>query len=269
MSFRDMIQKFPTPAGMVPIPAGSFRMGSNAGGAESDEKPVHEVTLTYSFWMGATPVTQEEFQALMGFNPSYHEGEKKSVEQVNWRVARAYCEALTRKQSGLGAIPAGYEYRLPTEAEWEYACRAGTTSEYNTGDVLLPSQACFDASVDDEVVEDYEALRPVPPVPVASYPPNAWGLYDMHGNVWEWCLDSFEDYPAGAVTDPFVTGGPYRVLRGGSWSNNSGLCRSAVRSSSLPGDSGICRSAIRGYIGPGYTSSDRGFRVVLAPVLVP
>ncbi|MFM7281685.1 MAG: formylglycine-generating enzyme family protein, partial [Planctomycetia bacterium] len=224
MSFRDMIQKFPTPAGMVPIPAGSFRMGSDAG--KKDEQPAHEVTLTYSFWMGATPVTQEEFQALMGFNPSYHEGQKKPVEQVSWLVARAFCEALTRKQSGLLAIPAGYEYRLPTEAEWEYACRAGTTSEYNTGDEfeLLPSQACFDADG---------------PVPVASYPPNAWGLYDMHGNVDEWCLDSYAAYSAGAVTDPFVTGGPFRVLRGGSWDYSSAYCRSAARDVYIPGYSTV------------------------------
>jgi formylglycine-generating enzyme required for sulfatase activity len=238
MSFRDMIQKFPTPAGMVPIPAGSFRMGSDV---QDDEKPVHEVTLTYSFWMGATPVTQEQFQELMGVNPSCFAGEKKPVEQVNWRVARAYCERLTKQQSVTGTLPAGYEYRLPTEAEWEYACRAGTTTEYNTGDELLPSQARFDR-------DDSEGS-----VPVASYPPNAWGLYDMHGNVAEWCLDSYAAYSAGAVKDPFVSGGPYRVFRGGSWRYGSNRCRSARRSNSNPGVTGY-------YV---------GFRVVLAPVLVP
>ena len=238
MSFRDMIQKFPTPAGMVPIPAGSFRMGSDV---QDDEKPVHEVTLTYSFWMGATPVTQEQFQELMGVNPSCFAGEKKPVEQVNWRVARAYCERLTKQQSVTGTLPAGYEYRLPTEAEWEYACRAGTTTEYNTGDELLPSQARFDR-------DDSEGS-----VPVASYPPNAWGLYDMHGNVAEWCLDSYAAYSAGAVKDPFVSGGPYRVIRGGSWYFNSNYCRSAHRY----------------YNNPGGTLDDVGFRVVLAPVLLP
>jgi formylglycine-generating enzyme required for sulfatase activity len=241
MSFRDMIQKFPTPAGMVPIPAGSFRMGSDV---QDDEKPVHEVTLTYSFWMGATPVTQEQFQELMGVNPSCFAGEKKPVEQVNWRVARAYCERLTKQQSVTGTLPAGYEYRLPTEAEWEYACRAGTTTEYNTGDELLPSQARF---VHDEGDEGEDS------VPVASYPPNAWGLYDMHGNVAQWCLDSYAAYSAGAVTDPFVSGGPGRVLRGGSWY----------------GYSGYCRSALRGSYNPGSTGDNVGFRVVLAPVLVP
>ena len=242
MSFRDSIQKFPTPAGMVPIPAGSFRMGSDAGG--DDEKPVHEVTLTYSFWMGATPVTQKQLQELMGVNPSYFEGEKNPVEQVNWRVARTYCERLTKQRSVTGTLPAGYEYRLPTEAEWEYACRAGTTTEYNTGDELLPSQALFYHDYHD----DSEGT-----VPVASYPPNAWGLYDMHGNVWEWCLDSYAAYSAGALMDPFVSGGPYRVFRGGSWFNDSGYCRSAYRSD---GDPGAAYDSV-------------GFRVVLAPVLVP
>ncbi len=237
MSFRDMIQKFPTPAGMVPIPAGSFRMGSDAG--HDYEKPVHEVTLTYSFWMGAAPVTQEQFQALMGFNPSCFEGARLPVEQVNWRVARIYCERLTKQQSMTGSLPAGYEYRLPTEAEWEYACRAGTTTEYNTGDVLLSSQAHYDTGAG--------------PVPVASYPANAWGLYDMHGNVWEWCLDSYAAYSAGAVTDPFVTGGPDRVIRGGSWDNLSSSWRSAWRRYNTPGRSNV----------------SFGFRVVLAPVLVP
>jgi formylglycine-generating enzyme required for sulfatase activity len=245
MSFRDMIQKFPSPAGMVPIPAGSFRMGSDAGG--DDEKPVHEVTLTYSFWMGATPVTQEQFQELMGVNPSYFEGEKKPVEQVNWRVARTYCERLTKQRSVTGTLPAGYEYRLPTEAEWEYACRAGTTTEYNTGDELLPSQACFEYSD-----RDYD-LADLATVPVASYPPNAWGLYDMHGNVWEWCLDSYAAYSAGALMDPFVSGGPSRVIRGGCWDYYSNGCRSAYR----------------GYNLPGFTGNYIGFRVVLAPVLVP
>jgi formylglycine-generating enzyme required for sulfatase activity len=242
MSFRDMIQKFPTPAGMVPIPAGSFRMGSDAG--HDDEKPVHEVTLTYSFWMGTTPVTQEQFQALMGVNPSRFEGAKLPVEQVSWRDARIYCERLTKQQSMTGSLPTGYEYRLPTEAEWEYACRAGTTTEYNTGDVLLPTQA----NLDDEDKGGDLGI-----VPVASYPANAWGLYDMHGNVWEWCLDSYAAYSAGAVKDPFVTGGPYRVIRGGGWVSDSNHCRSAYRFNR----------------DPGYTGNSVGFRVVLAPVLVP
>jgi formylglycine-generating enzyme required for sulfatase activity len=151
---------------------------------------------------------------------------------------------LTKQQSMTGSLPAGYEYRLPTEAEWEYACRAGTTTEYNTGDVLLPTQANL---FEDDEGEDGGT------VPVTSYPPNAWGLYDMHGNVWEWCLDSYGDYSAGAVTDPFVTGGPDRILRGGSWGY----------------DSDYCRSAVRGSHDPGVTNRIIGFRVVLAPVLVP
>jgi len=245
-----------TPAGFVAIQPGTFQMGSNAANGAPyyneygwSPQPVHAVTISYAFWMGAKEVTQAQYAALMGSNPSYFGGNPNfPVERVSWFNARAYCAALTAQQAALGTVPAGYEYRLPTEAEWEYACRAGTTTEFNTGASLVCSDARFYYSYHSN-----SSCGSGSPVSVGSYAPNAWGLYDMHGNVWEWCLDSVANYPAGAVTDPFVTGGPYRVIRGGSWFNDSVFCRSAVRSN----------------LGPGNTDSTVGFRVVLAPVLVP
>jgi formylglycine-generating enzyme required for sulfatase activity len=248
--------------GVTPIPglaiiqAGTFQMGSNAAGGapyfgSSAEQPVHAVTISYPFWMGATEVTQAQYQELMGTNPAFYPGANRPVEQVTWFNAQAYCAALTAQQAALGNVPAGYQYRLPTEAEWEYACRAGTTTEFNVGSALFCNQARFGFSYHSTPVASCNI--PSGTVPVGSYPANAWGLFDMHGNVWEWCLDSLASYPAGAVTDPFVTGGPYRVVRGGGWSNSSNVCRSAYRLS----------------VSPGFTGSDFGFRVVLAPVLVP
>jgi len=242
-----------TPPGMVAIPAGTFDMGSNAAGGPPyfgnlNEQPVHQVTISYSFWMGQHEVTQSEYTALMGTNPSTCLGANNPVHIVSWFNAQAYCAALTAQQSALGNVPAGYQYRLPTEAEWEYACRAGTTTEFNVGSALFCNQANFSYSYHSS-----SSCGSSCTVPVGSYAPNAWGLYDMHGNVWEWCLDSLAAYSPGAVTDPFVTGGPYRVFRGGSWYFYSFNCRSALRY----------------YYDPGDTFFDFGFRVVLAPVLVP
>ena len=246
--------------GVTPIPGlaiiqpGTFQMGSNAAGGSPyysglEDKPVHPVTISRPFWMGTTEVTQAQYQALMGTNPSFYVGANRPVERVSWFNAQAYCAALTAQQSALGNVPAGYHYRLPTEAEWEYACRAGTTTEFNVGSALFCNQARFSYSYHSSsscgVTNGHVA--------VGSYPANAWGLHDMHGNVLEWCLDSFSGYPGSAVTDPFVTGGPNRVVRGGSWNGNSFDCRSAVRRNNTPG----------------VTSFSLGFRVVLAPVLVP
>jgi formylglycine-generating enzyme required for sulfatase activity len=249
----DCPEGFPTPPGMVKIFPGTFQMGSNAAGGapyygNSGTQPVHQVTLSQCFWMGATEVTQAQYQSLMGTNPSNFPGANNPVEKVSWNDAQAYCAALTTQQAALGNVPAGYHYRLPTEAEWEYACRAGTTTEFNTGEALFCNDAKFYYSYHSNSFCNSNGT-----VPVGSYAPNAWGLYDMHGNVWEWCLDSYASYTAGAVTDPFVTGGIGRFIRGGSWDNTSVVCRSAFRYPGNPDDAGY----------------DIGFRVVLAPVLVP
>jgi formylglycine-generating enzyme required for sulfatase activity len=250
---RGLVVKPTAPAGMVAIAPGTFEMGSNATGAlpyinDAKQQPVHTVTIDYPFWMGAREVTQAQYQLVMGVNPSLFSGPNRPVESVSWFSARAYCNALTVAQTLAGNVPVGYEYRLPTEAEWEYACRAGTTTEFNVGPDLFCAQAKFDYSYHSDTSCPSSGTANV-----GSYTPNAWGLFDMHGNVWEWCLDSFASYGAAPVADPFVTGGTTRVFRGGSHVNTSANCRSAVR---LDGD-------------PGGSSTAIGFRVVFGPVLVP
>ncbi|MCP4074542.1 MAG: formylglycine-generating enzyme family protein, partial [Hyphomicrobiales bacterium] len=235
---------FPLPpivpvAGMVSIPAGSFDMGSNAASGSpywgnSSTQPVHNVTISEAFWMGEHEVTQAEYQALMGSNPSSFSGPNLPVELVSWNDARAYCTALTAQEMAAGNLATGYEYRLPTEAEWEYACRAGTTTEFNVGSDLFCADARFGFSYHSNSSCGISST-----IDVGSYSANAFDLYDMHGNVWEWCLDSYAGYGAAAVTDPFVTGGSSsRVVRGGSWSGDSYHCRSAYRYSFCPGYSG-------------------------------
>jgi len=229
---------------MAPIAPGTFQMGSPT--INNSTQPVHQVTLSVPFWMGKYEVMQAEYQSVLGSNPSYFasgpNAPLRPVEQVSWNSAVAYCQALTATEQAAGRVPAGYQYRLPTEAEWEYCCRAGTTTEWNTGTSLSTSQANFGGVIGQTTT-------------VGSYAPNAFGLHDMHGNVREWCLDSYALYAPGPVTDPFVTGGPYRVFRGGSWHTYS----------TAP----VCRSASRHYFTPGYADSNLGFRIVLAPVLVP
>jgi formylglycine-generating enzyme required for sulfatase activity len=241
--------------GMVPIPAGTFMMGSRALNVapyfnNAVQKPVHQVTISYAFWMGQHEVTQAEYQALMGVNPSCLVGANRPVECVNWNHARAYCAALTAQEAG--NLPPGFEYRLPTEAEWEYACRGGTTTEFHYGPDLFCHQARFWFS--HHSTPGANCNNPSGTAPVGSYPPNGFGLYDMHGNLWEWCLDSFRVYTAAPVTDPFVGGGFSRVGRGGSWRSVSDECRSATRT--------IGFSQLQ-------TGEWLGFRVVLAPVVVP
>jgi formylglycine-generating enzyme required for sulfatase activity len=240
--------------GLVAIPAGTFDMGSGAPNAApyfntTDQQPVHSVTLSYCFWMGETEVTQAQYAALMGSNPSNFIGSNHPVERVSWNAAQSYCAALTAQQTALGNVPPGYQYRLPTEAEWEYACRAGTSSEFNVGAALLCSQARHSFSTYSGVA----CWTVGSPLPVGSFQPNAAGLYDMHGNVGEWCLDSLAPYSAAAVTDPFVTGGASRIVRGGGFFSYSNQCRSAVRYGS----------------GPSVAWVTVGFRVVLAPIRVP
>ncbi|MBL8801225.1 MAG: formylglycine-generating enzyme family protein [Planctomycetes bacterium] len=248
----------PTPCvsavpGLVLVPAGTFFMGSNAANGppyfgEYNDPVVRQVTISYCFWMGATEVTQAQYTALMGTNPAWFPGANNPIETVSWFDAQAYCAALTVQQSAQGGVPAGYHYRLPTEAEWEYACRAGTTTEFNVGASLFCNQAKFGYSDHSNSVCGQTGTAPV-----ASFAPNAWGLHDMHGNVFEWCLDSHAAYAAGPVTDPFVTGGTWRLLRGGSWYDNTNSGRSARRVQNPPSTAGK-------YF---------GFRVVLAPILVP
>jgi formylglycine-generating enzyme required for sulfatase activity len=224
---------------MVAIPTGTFQMGSpvvpfgvapyfNQGSAQ----PVHEVTISRPFWMGRHEVTQAQYQSVMGSNPSAFQGAshpnapQRPVERVLWTDAVAYCQALAA-----GRLPAGYVYRLPTEAEWEYCCRAGTTTEYHYGASVLCGQANIGGTFHPGPVNVPCSASQT--TVVGSYAPNAFGLFDMHGNVMEWCLDAWDagsNYPAAPVTDPFVPNGNYKVLRGGSWYVGNNVCRSAARS---------------------------------------
>lgn len=179
------------------------------------------VTLTRDFWIGTHEVTQGEYQAVAGKNPSNFQGDpKRPVDKVRHTEALAFCAAITRRETHAGRLPAGYAYRLPTEAEWEYACRAGSTNLFSFGD---------DATLADQyawTLENSEAETH----PIGLKRPNPWGLYDMHGNVWEWTLDWFAEFPAADLKDP--TGpayGTFKVFRGGSWNHPVELARSRNR----------------------------------------
>ncbi len=234
-----------TVPGMVWIPPGTFTMGSPASEKDrwADEGPQTVVTITKGFWMAKYETTQGEYQAVMGSNPSYFTTQdwngnpispdlNRPVEQVSWYDATNYCGKLTARERAAGRLPAGYVYRLPTEAEWEYACRAGTTTATAFGNSLSSTQANFDGDY------PYNGAAKGPflgrTTQVGSYAPNAWGLYDMHGNVWEWCQDWCTDsLPGGSVVDPRGPNLPLtdalRVLRGGCWLNNGRPCRTADR----------------------------------------
>ena len=258
-------------ADMVYIPPGAFTMGSPESEAErSTEETQHRVTLTRGFWMGKYEVTQGEYLELMGSNPSrfrnvpvFHYGVPGSavtnelrhpVEQVSWIDATNYCRRLTQIEVAAGRLPAEYTYRLPTEAEWEYACRGGATGAFHYGPALSLGMANFygfyeyDSTNGTRQVLTNTSLGRT--TLVGSYSPNAFGLYDMHGNVLEWCLDWFGSYPNSVATDPVGPAtGSLRVARGGSWFHEGRYCRSASRSLSPP---------------PRYLQYHLGFRVVLA-----
>ena len=241
------------------INPGTFTMGSPEDelGRDNDETQ-HQVTLTRGYWMGKYEVTQAQYEAIMGKNPSYFKGADLPVEQVTWD-AMTFCAKLTEQERAAGRLPEGYEYTLPTDAQWEYACRAGTTTALNSGKNLSDKEQC--PEMDEmgwygyntgEYDSDGNHTNKGKTYPVGQKLPNAWGLYDMHGNVWEWCLDWYGgDYPVSAVTDP--TGpisGSRRMIRGGSFYRGASYCRSACRD----------------YGSPNRRYGDCGFRVALSRV---
>ena len=194
---------------IVLIPAGKFKMGSpESEKGRSFSEMQHEVTLTKPFYLGKFEVTQEQWEGVMGNNPSSRtKGAKLPVTGVSWKDCQEFIKKLNSKTSG--------GYRLPTEAEWEYACRAGTSTAYSVGAGLTNS----DANIDGDSIKA-----------VGSYKPNAFGLYDMHGNVFEWCEDRYAPYAEGAGTDPKGPGtGTIRVLRGGSFNFHISSARSSIR----------------------------------------
>ncbi len=212
------------------IPPGEFMMGSPKDEPERDnDEKLHKVILTRGFYMQTTPVTQGQWKAVMGNNPSRFKdcGDDCPVERVSWDDARRFIKKLSRMT--------GEEYRLPTEAQWEYACRAGTTTPFNTGKCLCAdTQANYDGNYPLKGCPKGKYRRRT--TPVKKFPANAWGLYDMHGNVWEWCQDWYEDYPDGTVKDPVgPKNGRGRVGRGGGWDGGAGFLRSAARGRYSPG----------------------------------
>jgi formylglycine-generating enzyme required for sulfatase activity len=229
----------------VYIAPGTFMMSSplDEPGRDNDEK-LHRVTLTKGFYIQITEVTQRQWKAIMGSNPSYLKncGEECSVENVSWNDVQQFIRKLNQREGR-------YTYRLPTEAEWEYAARAGSKTAFAIGDISetgcgydsnldvmgwycgnsgVSYSGCYDMS-------KWGGPRCAGTHPVAQKMPNAWGLYDMHGNVWEWCQDWYGNYPSGSVTNPTgPSGGSNRVARGGSWGYSAGYCRSARRGWSDP-----------------------------------
>jgi formylglycine-generating enzyme required for sulfatase activity len=214
------------------IGPGSFTMGSpgREGGRSSDESQV-EVTLSQGFGMAKTEVTQAQWEAVMGSNPSSSKGPNLPVENVSWEDAQAFISKLNEKK----ILPQGWKFALPTEAQWEYACRSGEKGPYSGGS--LDEVGWYDGNSGRETHE------------VAQKKPNALGLYDMHGNVWEWCADWREDTLKGGIDPVGPSSGALRVSRGGSWSSVASFCRAALRL----------------WYGPGYRDYNLGFRPALVP----
>jgi formylglycine-generating enzyme required for sulfatase activity/tetratricopeptide (TPR) repeat protein len=208
---------------MVYIPGGTFLMGSPASELERQdtEGPQHQVKIA-SFLMGKYLVTQAQWEAVMGKNPSFFKGPQRPVEQVSWKDAVAFCQKLSKQT--------GRTYQLPSEAQWEYACRAGTTTPFYFGETITPDLVNYDGNNPYGKAPQGQYRQET--TPVGSFPPNAFGLYDMHGNVWEWCEDVWHGNYDGAPTDGsawVAGGGEYRLLRGGSWGNDAVWCRAAYR----------------------------------------
>jgi len=243
---------------MVSIPGGKFKMGSPKGIGYLDEKPEHEVTVQ-PFFMGKYQITQAQWKIVVGFpkvnrdlesDPSFFKGDNRPVERISWDDAVEFCTRLSKRL--------GYDYRLPSEAEWEYACRARTTTPFYFGNTITNKLA-------NQGIEDYweykskmypgnelEGEYREETTDVGVFLPNVFGLYDMHGNVWEWCQDAYHESYEGAPTDgsAWINDNQKRVLRGGSWDDYADECRSAVRHRTTPD----------------YKGSGIGFRVALGGV---
>ena len=267
--YRAVSVAAPADTNLVFIQPGTFTMGSPADEAErSSHEVLHTVTMSRGFWMEKFLVTQGDYLAVVGSNPSYFNGVQfngvsnvdygtdltRPVEQVSWIDATNYCGLRTQQERARGLIPTNYVYRLPTESEWEYADRAGTTTAFYLGSGLHSGKANFDGQYEYDAtmgtIYNAGGIFLAQTTAVGSYAANGWGLYDMIGNVWEWCQDLYGTYPVGSVIDPpgAVTGSA-RVFRGGGWYGGATTCRSAARGDGDPDARG-------NFI---------GFRVLLAP----
>ncbi|OBQ38233.1 MAG: serine/threonine protein kinase [Anabaena sp. MDT14b] len=209
---------------MIAIPGGTFLMGSPENEAErwDSESPQHQVTVP-SLFMGKYQLTQAQYQAIMGNNPSSFKGNNRPVETVSWDDAVTFCQKLSQKT--------GNNYRLPSEAEWEYACRAGTKTPFSFGDNITPDLVNYDGDYPYKSAPKGKYREQT--TDVGTFPPNAFGLYDMHGNVWEWCEDDWHENYINAPTDGSAwnsrSGSNTKMLRGGSWDYFAGYCRAALR----------------------------------------
>ena len=210
-------------------PPGEFMMGGSKEEGYSGETQ-HKVTLTKGFWIAETETTQGLWQAVMGEVPGKYEGASYPVYETSWYDCQDFIDVLNKQ-----CAPKGCKFALPTEAQWEYACRAGTTTPFSFGNQLNGDKANCDGDqpYGTKIRGPYLDKR----TPVGSYEPNPWGLYDMHGNVQEWCEDYFNDYPAEDVVDPICMTGSRKVARGGDYYNSASFCRSAARSYSMPNSS--------------------------------
>jgi formylglycine-generating enzyme required for sulfatase activity len=220
------------------IPSGSFTMGSPSSeyGRSDDEEHV-EVTLSQPFWLAKTEVTQAQWEAVIGDNPSHFNGAQLPVENVSWEDAQSFITKLNESK----VLPEGWKFALPTDAQWEYACRAGQKGPYSGGSL--------------EVIGWYDGNSAHKTHEVGQKKPNALGLQDMHGNVYEWCADWYADTLKGGVDPKGPESGTYPVVRGGSWDGNANYCRAAARSNGTPG--------ITYYYSPGVRNDDLGFRPAL------
>ena len=235
---------------MVLIPAGTFQMGNTGAYSGFDsEKPVHTVIMSKAFYMSKCEVTQSQYQAVMDTNPSYFKGENLPVETVSWYEAVEFCNALSQQEGKTPCYTIQNDtniicnwdangYRLPTGAEWEYAAKAGTSTDFYNGSLTNPNEIPIDTNLDK--IGWYGGNSGNTTHEIGQKQPNAFGLYDMIGNVWEWCWDWYSSYTGAIVTDPTgLATGSRRVLRGGSWYYVALHCRSASRSYSNPENRGF------------------------------
>ncbi len=264
--YRAVSVPAPADTNLVFIQPGTFMMGSPTNEAERDASETqHTVTISRGFWMGKYLVTQGDYFAVVGSNPSFFNGVApngtnygtdltRPVESLGWFDATNYCAMRTQQERAGGLIPTNYVYRLPTESEWEYADRAGTNTAFYLGSGLYSGQANFDGLYEYDAsvgtISNASGIYLGQTTAVGSYQPNAWGLYDMIGNVFEWCQDWYGTYPGGSVIDPQgAVSGSHRVIRGGYFDDAARYCRSAYRINNLPANG----------------TNNIGFRVLLAP----